>query len=80
MYNLKKAEAEEAEKALISLRTKYQKLSETEKYITGVKPHRYYKKDYKDLLKRCKKEKELQKYRLYECHLLKRNITLYKRK
>ena len=58
MYNQRKAEAEEAEKALISLRAKYQKLLETEKYITEVRPYRYYKKDYKYLLKKCKEEKE----------------------
>ncbi len=58
MYNQRKAEAEEAEKALISLRAKYQKLLETEKYITEVRPYRYYKKDYKELLKKCREEKE----------------------
>lgn len=58
MYNQRKAEAEEAEKALISLRTRYQKLLGTEKYITEVEPYRYYQKDYKELLKKCREEKE----------------------
>ena len=58
MYNQRKAEAEEAEKALISLRAKYQKLLGTEKYITEVEPYRYYQEDYKELLKKCKEEKQ----------------------
>ena len=64
MYNQRKAEAEEAEKTLISLRAKYQKLLGTEKYITEVEPYRYYQKDYKELLKKCKKEKEEVKKKL----------------
>ena len=58
MYNQRKAEAKEAEEALISLRAKYQKLLGTEKYITEVEPYRYYQKDYKELLKKCREEKE----------------------
>lgn len=58
IYNQRKTEAEEAERALISLRAKYQKLSETEKYISEVEPYRYYKRDYKELLKSCRQEKE----------------------
>lgn len=56
--NFKQLETEETEKALISLRTKYQKLLGTEKYITEVEPYRYYQKDYKELLKKCREEKE----------------------
>ena len=56
--NFQQLEAEKAEKTLISLRAKYQKLLGTEKYITEVKPYRYYQEDYKELLKKCKKEKE----------------------
>lgn len=56
--NFKQLETEETEKALISLRAKYQKLLGTEKYITEVKPYRYYQEDYKELLKKCREEKE----------------------
>lgn len=58
IHNQRKLETEEAEKALISLRSKYQKLLETEKYIIEVEPYRYYQRDYKELLRKCKKEKE----------------------
>lgn len=106
MYNQRKAE-----KALISLREKYQKLLGTEKYIIDVEPYRYYQKDYKELLKKCreekeevkkeieekeeiiniyqaimqrkymeKREKELQKYRLYGCHFTKREYTFIQNK
>ncbi|WP_373077174.1 adhesion protein FadA [Fusobacterium varium] len=54
MYNQRKTEAEEAEKALISLRAKYQKILETEKYIIEVEQYRYYQEDYKELLKKCR--------------------------
>ena len=47
-------EAEEAEKALVSLRAKYQKILETEKYIIEVEQYRYYQEDYKELLKKCR--------------------------
>lgn len=47
-------EAEEAEKVLISLRAKYQKILETEKYIIEVEQYRYYQEDYKELLKKCR--------------------------
>lgn len=58
MCNQRKAEAEEAEKALILLREKYQKISETEKRINEVEPYRYYQKDYRNLLKKCRGKKE----------------------
>lgn len=54
MYNQRKTEAEEAEKVLISLRAKYQKILETEKYIIEVEQYRYYQEDYKELLKKCR--------------------------
>lgn len=47
-------EAEEAEKVLVSLRAKYQKILETEKYIIEVEQYRYYQEDYKELLKKCR--------------------------
>jgi len=50
-------EAEEAEKALVSLRAKYQKILETEKYIIEVEQYRYYQEDYKELLKKCRSMK-----------------------
>lgn len=58
MYNQRKTEAEEAEKALISLRAKYQKVLETEKYIIEVEHYRYYQKDYKELFRKCRNMKE----------------------
>lgn len=66
MYNQRKAEAEEAEKALITLREKYRKISETEKHISEVEPYRYYQKDYRNLLKKCREEKEKVKREIAE--------------
>ena len=51
-------EVEAIDKALISSREKYQKLLAIEKYITEVEPYRYYQEDYKELLKKCKEEKQ----------------------
>ena len=66
MYNQRKAEVKEAEKALIPLRAKYQKLLGIGKYIAEVEPYRYYQKDYKELLKKCREEKEKVKKEIEE--------------
>lgn len=58
LANINNQRKAEAEKALIPLREKYQKISEAEKYISEVEPYRYYQKDYRNLLKKCREEKE----------------------
>lgn len=75
MYNQRKTEAEEAEKVLVSLRAKYQKIQK-QKNIIEVEQYRYYQEDYKELLK------EMQDYerriRSRNCQLKEEIIDIYR--
>ena len=61
MYNQRKAEAEEAEKTLVTQRKMYAEISEKEKRILSVKDNKFYKAQYQELAKKyAEAKKELE--------------------